>query len=948
MAISMQQAPQRPKDEPRSPRYAANPSRNLSRFSPNPSINLHHGTKKRKLNHPTPVSGSQTSASSWFDTVNQNVKASMQSNADIDREHVRSTESPPLTLYAGEPPFFLNWQDDGPTPAQMSTDPSFEDVQARVTKEDSENEDLRSVIDDLTIENKRLRQMLRERRPQYSPLLDHDKIFEVRTCGLSSEKKLELEVILQRFATTMGNGSSAPSKTLEDGSAPEGGSCTFPERTTQKSASYPHADSAYASLSNSGLTTAGQSKRTNAEMQRIRGSKNSNVKSYLQDIPDSLLPKHPPVMSEKSKMRLVVKRLEQLFTGKNAAPGEHSQPLQQQKVSESAAYADRHHSQLLKQYIRPEGAREAHILPIGAKMGPDLPQVNSSCKQPLGSRSQSEKSSSGSSASDNREPDQRPTRPLDLDIQRAQVAQENIEYIRHLGLATPTRQRDCGHDDDGWVYLNLLINMAQLHTINVTPAFVRKSIAHLSTKFELSKDARKVRWRAGFRGTDSSEDSDSGAELITGSSPEQIPDSMADKLTSDNAVSDNLASTSSSRAQARRPLESLPSERNPFTDSAEPSMQPSQVTGRSRPESAFDYKPMFLRDCAMLQDNDLLDDSDTSPSVQGADESTGQYLSTHTNGIGHSFPGRSEEDGPIIYYKNPLFYCDMSGDKDEQAHQRGTTMIPSAPKQILGVSIWEARLGEEPQEDSLTHAEDTGNCSVNDGRLPSLELAPLSDIVDNQSTLMELSASGIGGVIPEDHFMLQVQRKRQYAPSQRRAHAIAHPRSNQLSPTFEETVSSRRVDLPASKLPPPSYVFFSLSSGSSGGPESDEFSSGDPDASEAELLEEGQPGQPALLKRFSLDTSCQRCATDEYDAEVDSCNSPKVDNSLEDPDPYIHADQRFGFGRGAVLYRPLGILTGSVAATAGAGSAASVASNCSAASSRGSRLERDTRAEYDL
>ncbi len=34
-------------------------------------------------------------------------------------------------------------------------------------------------------------------------------------------------------------------------------------------------------------------------------------------------------------------------------------------------------------------------------------------------------------------PDQRPTRPLDLDIHRAQVASDNIDYIRHLGLSSP-------------------------------------------------------------------------------------------------------------------------------------------------------------------------------------------------------------------------------------------------------------------------------------------------------------------------------------------------------------------------------------------------------------------------------------------------------------------------------------------------------------------------------
>jgi len=906
----------------------ANPSRNDSGCSPNPPASLRCGAKRRKLNHATSGCGSKTSASRWFDTVNQNVRLSIQSTSDVDREHSETLKSHQLTKYLGEPPFYLNRQDNGPSPAHISTDRAFDEIELQATKEDSENDDLRSVIDDLTIENKRLRQLLRERRQQHDPLLDHDKIFEVRTCGLSPEKKCELEAILQRFATTISSAvsaSSAPSKTPMSGSVPEKNSSAFSEQINLKSALYPPADSAYASISISGLTSAGASNRMTAELQRGCGSKNNCVKSYLQDIPDSLLPKHPPVMSEKSKMRLVVKRLERLFTGTNAAPGEHSQPLQQQKVSESAASADRHASQLLKRYLQPEGSREAHILPIGTKVSRDQAIVNGSNKRPLESRSESEVSSDGRSASENRSPDQRPTRPLDLDIQRAQVAQENIEYIRHLGLATPTRQRNPSHDDDGWVYLNLLINMAQLHTVNVTPAFVRKAIANLSTKFELSKDARKVRWRADSSGADSSEESDSCAELTIGSSPEPTPDLMTDKLTNDNAVSDNLASTSSSNAQIRRQLGSLPSSVNPFTEAAELSMPPSRVTGRSRTESAFDYKPMFLKDRAMLQENILLDESGFTPSEQGTDESTGVYSSTRVHGVSHNFSARSEEDGPIIFYNNPLFYCDMSGNKHEQAHTRATTMLPSVRKHVLGTTICKACPDDEHQKHVFRHFESTVRSAPDDSRLPLLELAPLSGVINNQSTSVELSASGIGGVVPDDHFILRVQRKRQSAPRQRRPHAVAQTRSEQSPPIIEDILSINRLDLPASKLPPPSYIFFSLSSGSSGCPESDASSSDGSDASDDEHLEQEQPGQPALLNRFSDDTSIQLGVSDEHDVELEFFNSSQGQDSLEDPDPHTNT---------AEVSTPCGNLTGSLAATAGASSVASVASNRSAISSR--------------
>src|SRR5690349_15516782 len=62
-------------------------------------------------------------------------------------------------------------------------------------------------------------------------------------------------------------------------------------------------------------------------------------------------------------------------------------------------------------------------------------------------------------------------------------------------------------DADGWVYLNLLCNLAQLHIINVTPAFIRAAVSEKSTKFQLSPDGQKIRWRGGTHGTRFSSDS---------------------------------------------------------------------------------------------------------------------------------------------------------------------------------------------------------------------------------------------------------------------------------------------------------------------------------------------------------------------------------------------------------------------------------------------------------
>jgi Frequency clock protein len=799
----------------------------------------------------------------------------------------------------------------------MRTDPSYGYPPARDPKIDSENEDLRSVIDDLTIENKRLRQLLREHQQQHNPLLDRDKIFEVRTCGLSSDKKRELEAILQKFASSIGDVCQGPSQSPENDSALNAG--PSPNGTTQDRAHYPHTDSAYTSMSNSGVTSMGKTKNGKGEIKRMQGSKDTNIKSYLHDIPDSLLPKHSPIMSENSKMRLVVKRLEQLFTGKNATPGEHSQPLQQQRVSESAANADRHTSQLLNRHTRPEGAREAPILPFGSKF-------DSWDKQPPGSKSESEKSSDGIPASGNHSPEQRPTRPLDLDIHRGQVAEENIEYIRHLGLPTPTRQHESDQPNDGWVYLNLLINMAQLHTINVTSAFIQKSIAHLSTKFELSKDGGKIRWRGGCRSTASSDETDSNGEVMTGSSPELVREPSNSKSSKDNTISDNIASTGSSNAPATRPLTRTSSDRNHLADSTGPGLHQSKLTDKSKTGSSFDYKPIFLKDHTLLPENEFYEDSDNTASAQGFDDLTGQDLSTQANGMKHSFSAQSEEDGPIIYYKNPLFYCDMSCDK--QAHQRNTTTIRLASKHILGVPSLGVGLDESP-EHGLDLPRNFFDAPTEIEPLPALEFHPLSEIVESQEDSVELPASGIGGVLPDDNFMLRVKRKHHRAREDKRRVAADVRNGPRKCIIQEEIECTNRIDLPPSKLPPPSFVLFSRTSETSSGLEGDEYFSDRSDDSEEESLDEVLPPPHAFLRRFPTDSSGQHRTTDEEYVEATSYPSMDLQDPLDIADHDGDAENVNDFDRAALLERPLGIITGSLAATVGAGSAASEASAAS-------------------
>ena len=74
------------------------------------------------------------------------------------------------------------------------------------------------------------------------------------------------------------------------------------------------------------------------------------------------MPQHNPAsMTERSKKKLIVRRMEQLFAGKGAAAAGHQQSLQQQEVSQSAARMDKSESEASGHRVRKEGVREAHI-----------------------------------------------------------------------------------------------------------------------------------------------------------------------------------------------------------------------------------------------------------------------------------------------------------------------------------------------------------------------------------------------------------------------------------------------------------------------------------------------------------------------------------------------------------------------------------------------------------
>lgn len=727
----------------------------------------------RKASDNSNDSGNSSGIEKWFD----------QSNS-------RPTISIDQTFVDGEPPFFLRRHESSNSLHDRS-EPNRDVLPSRANGEmatgvahaatnGSSADEYRSVIDDLTIENRKLREKLKKyENSSCSPHLDKDRLFEVKIHGLPAKKKRELEETLRSFAASIdGSRNSSTlnmkvtSRNHRHQSSGQVSSHNPPSSSTSNSRPV---DSAYASMSNSGPTSTFASTpglTSNPQPKYVKGEK---VQSYLHNIPQGLLPRKSTVMTEREKRKAVVRRLEQLFTGKTSLiGGDHSHPLQQQEVSRSATRADRAADGLSSV----EGLREANMLPYEMDVDPTKPgkiSDDSSHETPL---PKTVSDSTPEDSQDDSSPDQRPTRPLDLDPDRAQIPSDNVEYIRHLGISAPQFTRmesaDAAADADGWIFLNLLVNMAQLHIINVTPDFVRSAVADVSEKFQLSKDGRKVRWRGGSEGTRLS--SDSGASSTRNRSPHE---------------SDSLDEITRKRRKRRKikagRFASVPIEGRDIT----------VPVGSSYP-SYLHYKPLFRHQGSSSEESNSYDESD-SPLERASGYGSGSEK--YSLGARHksqdsrsSSVGRRGEDGTIVFYSGAQFCTDLSRD-------RGNI---STPAHITGVGkdgysnhTLDA-LGSKPrnEREPLCHANSGSNIPFRPfkdySRVPDFlqsdETRPKTpDLVSmdphhmnfspkwalvgpNEDRLpLDFSASGLGGTVPADHFITKVRTQRTILDGQTRA-----------------------------------------------------------------------------------------------------------------------------------------------------------------------------------
>ncbi|KAI1643008.1 frequency clock protein [Daldinia loculata] len=760
-------------------------ARNASKRDPqtaNPPIHPIFSKPRRNSSGDSNETG-MSDPKKWFDTSNQKA----MHTADID-----------------EAPFY-----------QKETDSSNEEVakyglplqslayQTRpvgLAPSNQSADEFRSVIDDLTVENKRLKEELRKYKQMGPDSLRRDKLFEVKVHGLSSRKKRELEAALRDFTTSF-EGSSAgpsPSRKKTSGKSKNIHSSISKHASSSSGSNSRPVDSAYASMS-TGPSSSVPSLPGQAKAARERSEQ--KIENYLRDIPEGLWPR-PTIMTEKDKKKLVVKRLEHLFTGKMADPAEY---ILLPQVPEHVVEDVEMGGTIDKAAAPNDTIREAQIQPRDSSRKESSSRDNGSASNShshsngdrTDTRDNGNGNGNGNGTSNIRAnesgnntsphismllPEQRPTRPRDLDPDRRQVPSENMDYIRHLGLVAPESQkqfsaRDVSPDTEGWVYLNLLCNLAQLHILNVTPAFIRNAVSEKSTMFQLSPDGRKIRWRGGIEGTRFSSDSGSYSQH--------------------NQSSDD---TDGSNDQEQRKKQKTQGSGNDVT-----AHKPSKFglgVQQSNSSESFHYKPLFVHHQTSSSDEQPSGGDETGSSFGPPEESNlgGMDSRWGQSGVSGVSQRKRRRDGAIIYYSGAPFCTDLSGDFGEGEISPATYDMTSSgdhgnqgpmlqPMQPLSLGNTRPQFSRSTSGSSLPFRPLSAVDHSDPPELTSAETddedieANFSWSDSNQhAPLLNLEASGLGGTYPEDHFVVIVPTRR---PKN------AHYDGNSASEDEDETPSIR-------------------------------------------------------------------------------------------------------------------------------------------------------------
>lgn len=506
----------------------------------------------------------------------------------------------------------------------------------------SSTDEYRDVIDDLTLQIRQLKGALKRCRQRGPDVFETKALFELKVYNLTTQRKQQLAAMLQDFAASVGSCDSSSTLGLINSSSrdmalsPGSNSASLRQSRNSVRNPTPLTDSAYASgsmLADSpqrqlGSSTFAPWARSDLEV--------TNFLSVAPNWPDF----RRATTSNKKRKRMVVQRLEELFTGNTGCSHTiHATPAPIPIISCDAVAADATNSAAeasqdprIYDTAAAEPLREATVLPIQFRavgLGEESAWWDEQT-QPMSTSSEN-----GVHGDVNSEtvPEQRPTRISDVDPHRSQIPSANIAYIRHLGIEVPDlfvgqlrREPKTYLSSDGWIHLSLLYNMAQLHLLSVTLSFVRLAVQEISTKFQVSQDGCKLRWLGSGEETKIFDDkSDQSAQV------ENNPEV---------ATKSDLTGCGNTQMVC-----------NPVEISVQPA-------GSNR---RFEYTPLFRRKCRAKEQFEL--------SIHGRNASLDVWSTGNKNrGRASSTPScyrKRRRTGLIIYYRNAPFCVDLQGDHGE-------------------------------------------------------------------------------------------------------------------------------------------------------------------------------------------------------------------------------------------------------------------------------------------
>jgi hypothetical protein len=376
------------------------------------------------------------------------------------------------------------------SPFFIDKSPSIETSPTGLSQLDTDyvtTETFRTIVDDLTVQIGSLKRRLRRDGKPKSLTSESRKPFEIKVHSLEADEKHELERILHRFVSDL------PTRSVS-------------EDTTSHYGDILPSVEPYTTMPPQ-LSTLGTRAAQISGPASVRRLSPSVSDSRQRGFPDRGSPKPIHVQPDDAKhtnkcmfslenlelmttKELVVHRLEQLFAGEDVFSAPRLEALQQPEILQEVVHVENAIIQVWEQQAISESVCAVRILSKETET-----VVASTTTEQLEITQRAHTSHLIDPMLRQKMTDILP-RP---ELGPSRLVAENVRYIRQIGLSPvhPGSVKLRG-DEYEWFYLNVLANMAQLHTLNVTSDFIRKAVSELSGHYTVSKDGHKVRWNSSW------------------------------------------------------------------------------------------------------------------------------------------------------------------------------------------------------------------------------------------------------------------------------------------------------------------------------------------------------------------------------------------------------------------------------------------------------------------